>query len=171
MRLAAEKAAEETPLNPASSARFTKMTESLGRLSSSITRDLESMTTHVENLTSSSTSAPGVELKELVRRHDQLISLILQEEEELITAHRAHVDSVVDCVKDEMTLIQRVDRPGSDVDSYVLGLDKIMSKKEKHIKDIRERVERFQEHLREEDALSKLFQKKKMGILEDGEKN
>jgi kinesin family protein 2/24 len=43
----------------------------------------------------------------------------LEEEEELINGHRKHIDDVVDLVKNEMSLLNDVDKPGSDVDSYV----------------------------------------------------
>ena len=38
--------------------------------------------------------------------HEQLIKVILEEEEDLIQAHRTHVDSVVDIVKADMSLLQ-----------------------------------------------------------------
>eukprot|EP00392_Amoebophrya_sp_AT5.2_P007941 g7960.t1 len=106
------------------------------------------------------------ELRDLVKRHDQLISLILQEEEELIASHRGHIDSMVDLVKEEMVYINHVDRPGSDVDAYVAGLEHILNLKTQYIEveDIRSKVQRFQEHLREEDALSKKFQERKMHL-------
>jgi kinesin family protein 2/24 len=40
----------------------------------------------------------------------------LEEEEELINGHRKHIDELVDVVKGEMTLLNEVDRPGSDVE-------------------------------------------------------
>jgi len=38
--------------------------------------------------------------------HEQLIKVILEEEEDLISAHRSHIDSVVDIVKQDMQLLQ-----------------------------------------------------------------
>lgn len=67
------------------------------------------------------------ELNDLVKRHDQLISLILQEEEELIGAHRAHIDSMVELIKEEMVHLNHVDRPGSDVGNK-LSRDQLMEK-------------------------------------------
>jgi kinesin family protein 2/24 len=40
----------------------------------------------------------------------------LEEEESLITNHRSHIDEIVSIVKDEMSLLNVVDKPGSDVD-------------------------------------------------------
>ena len=108
------------------------------------------------------------ELNTLVQRHDLLISKILQEEEELISAHRAHIDSMVELIKEEMVHLNHVDRPGSDVDAYVMGLDNILHLKMQYIQDIRQKVVRFQEHLREEDELSKTFQERKQGAPPNG---
>jgi len=67
-----------------------------------------------------------------------------------------------------MVLINSVDRPGSDVDAYVAGLDHILNLKTTYVDDIKKKVSRFQEHLREEDVLSKKFQQRKMGITGGG---
>merc|ERR1712060_334399 len=97
-------------------------------------------------------------LDELARQHDRLIGTILAEEEELITAHRQHIDHMVELIKEEMLHLNNVDRPGSDVDAYVTGLDNILKQKTKFISDIRQRVDTFKEHLQQEDSLSKKFQ-------------
>merc|ERR1719265_644534 len=69
------------------------------------------------------------ELDELARQHDRLIGTILAEEEELITSHRQHIDTMVELIKEEMSHLNNVDRPGSDVDAYVAGLDRILRMK------------------------------------------
>eukprot|EP00929_Paragymnodinium_shiwhaense_P085989 TRINITY_DN4646_c0_g1_i1.p1 TRINITY_DN4646_c0_g1~~TRINITY_DN4646_c0_g1_i1.p1 ORF type:complete len:762 (+),score=155.67 TRINITY_DN4646_c0_g1_i1:195-2480(+) len=97
-------------------------------------------------------------LDDLARQHDRLIGTILAEEEELITAHRQHIDTMVELIKEEMVHLNNVDRPGSDVDAYVAGLDKILRLKAQYIGDIRERVDSFKEHLQQEDSLSRKFQ-------------
>lgn len=97
-------------------------------------------------------------LDDLARQHDRLIGTILAEEEELITAHRQHIDTMVELIKEEMVHLNNVDRPGSDVDAYVAGLDRILQMKALKIGEIRERVDLFQEHLQQEDALSRKFQ-------------
>ena len=47
----------------------------------------------------------------------------------MIHAHRGHIDEVVGIVKDEMTLLNEVDKPGSDVEMYARGLDRVLLKK------------------------------------------
>jgi len=97
-------------------------------------------------------------LDELARQHDRLIGTILAEEEELITAHRQHIDMMVELIKEEMVHLNSVDRPGSDVDAYVNGIDRILRLKATYIGDIRQRVDMFKEHLSQEDSLSRKFQ-------------
>jgi kinesin family protein 2/24 len=97
-------------------------------------------------------------LDELARQHDRLIGTILAEEEELITAHRQHIDMMVELIKEEMVHLNSVDRPGSDVDAYVNGIDRILRLKATYIGDIRQRVDLFKEHLQQEDSLSRKFQ-------------
>eukprot|EP00397_Hematodinium_sp_SG-2012_P008692 GEMP01008758.1.p1 GENE.GEMP01008758.1~~GEMP01008758.1.p1 ORF type:complete len:849 (+),score=169.98 GEMP01008758.1:56-2602(+) len=99
-------------------------------------------------------------LNELARAHDKLIGTILAEEEELIAAHRLHIDYVVDLIKQEMLQLSQVDRPGSDVDSYVASLDRSLQMKMDSIVQLRQRLSIFQEHLLQEDALSKKFQER-----------
>ena len=52
----------------------------------------------------------------LCAEHEKLIEQILEEEEQVIKGHRRHIDDVVDLVKEEMTLLNEVDKPGSDVE-------------------------------------------------------
>lgn len=44
----------------------------------------------------------GGDSDKLCGEHEKLIEQILEEEEELITGHRKHIDDVVDLVKQEM---------------------------------------------------------------------
>ena len=47
----------------------------------------------------------------------------------MIHSHRGHIDEVVGIVKEEMTLLNEVDKPGSDVEVYAKGLDRILLNK------------------------------------------
>ena len=55
----------------------------------------------------------------------------------MINGHRRHIDNVVDLVKQEMTLLNDVDKPGSDVEEYVNNLDKILAEKMEMIANLR----------------------------------
>jgi len=77
----------------------------------------------------------------------------------LIHSHRTHIDEVVGIVKEEMTLLNEVDKPGSDVEVYAKGLDKILLKKIQIITEIRERLLNFYSHLKTEEHMSQLYER------------
>jgi len=102
----------------------------------------------------------------LNQRHQQLINIILCEEEEVISTHRQHIDDIVDCVKQEMVLLNEVDKPASDIDEYVDSLDAILAHKMEMISMLRSRLHKFRGHLREEEALSKKFHEQKTEMMD-----
>jgi|LauGreDrversion4_2_1035121.scaffolds.fasta_scaffold198317_4 kinesin family protein 2/24 len=99
----------------------------------------------------------GQDTDALCAEHERLIEQILEEEEELITGHRRHIDDVVDLVKQEMSLLNEVDKPGSDVESYVASLDKLLTQKIQMITGMRKQLIDFHTHLKTEEAMSKLY--------------
>ena len=104
---------------------------------------------------------PAVNMEELSEKHEQLIGVILAEEEDLINSHRKMIDEMVDMIKHQMGLLNEVDKPGSDVDNYVRELDTVLSIKEDMIKNIREKLRNFNDHLRQEEELTLVFEKNK----------
>jgi kinesin family protein 2/24 len=58
-----------------------------------------------------------------------------------------------------MTLLNEVDKPGSDVEVYIKGLDNVLLKKMQIISDLREKLLNFYSHLKTEEAMSKLFER------------
>ena len=58
----------------------------------------------------------------------------------LIHSHRSHIDEVVSKVKDEMQLLNEVDKPGSDVEEYAKNLDKVLLDKIKIISGLRDQL-------------------------------
>lgn len=100
----------------------------------------------------------GADTDALCTEHERLIEQILEEEEELITGHRRHIDDVVDLVKQEMSLLNEVDKPGSDVESYVASLDRLLTEKMTMITQMRKKLIDFHTHLKTEEAMSKLYQ-------------
>lgn len=97
------------------------------------------------------------DLKKLSQEHEKLINTILTEEEDFINEHRTHIDDVVELVKQEMLLINEVDKPGSDIDNYVTSLDKILKEKAERIDKTRSKLLKFQNLLKEEEFLSQKF--------------
>ena len=43
--------------------------------------------------------------------HENLIKVILEDEETLISKHRKHIDDVVDIIKQDMGILQTVEEP------------------------------------------------------------
>jgi hypothetical protein len=102
----------------------------------------------------------------LCTEHEKLIEQILEEEEELITGHRRHIDDVVDLVKQEMSLLNEVDKPGSDVENYVANLDKLLTQKISMITEMRKQLITFHTHLKTEEVMSKLYQQQQLAQTE-----
>ena len=101
----------------------------------------------------------GNNVDDLCTEHEKLIEQILEEEEQLIHSHRGHIDEVVSIVKDEMTLLNEVDKPGSDVEVYIKGLDRVLLKKMQIISGLREKLLNFYSHLKTEESMSRLHER------------
>eukprot|EP00818_Percolomonas_sp_WS_P005319 CAMPEP_0117442936 /NCGR_PEP_ID=MMETSP0759-20121206/4420_1 /TAXON_ID=63605 /ORGANISM="Percolomonas cosmopolitus, Strain WS" /LENGTH=689 /DNA_ID=CAMNT_0005234863 /DNA_START=2252 /DNA_END=4321 /DNA_ORIENTATION=+ len=97
----------------------------------------------------------GMGTADLERAHEELINKILEEEEEVIAAHRQHIDEVMEYMKAEMRLLHEVEQPGSAIDAYVTNLDHILVRKIETITQLRNKLAAFQAHLREEEILSR----------------
>ena len=89
--------------------------------------------------------------------HENLIKVILEDEEELISEHRNHIDTVVDIVKQDMALLQNVEEPQSDIEEYVDKLDSILLLKMEHILSLRSKLANFYKHLKKEENLQRLY--------------
>lgn len=80
---------------------------------------------------------------------------ILDEEEELIAAHKRTIEETMNTVRREMALVQEVDQPGSAIDRYVAGLQAILAAKAAAVAELQGRLALFQSHLKEEEILSR----------------
>jgi kinesin family protein 2/24 len=56
-----------------------------------------------------------------------------------------------------MSLINEVDRPGSDINQYVISLDKQLADKIDKINTVRNRLQKFHVLLKDEEALAQKF--------------
>lgn len=91
----------------------------------------------------------------LVGAHDELMNTILEEEEEVISAHRKLIDDTMEQIKREMVLLEEVDRPGSAIDAYVRELNELLQSKAGAIQSLQDRLATFERHLKEEEILSR----------------
>ncbi|BBM99793.1 kinesin family member 2/24 [Marchantia polymorpha subsp. ruderalis] len=95
------------------------------------------------------------ELESIQTGYDGHINAILEEEEEVISAHRKEVEDTMEIVREEMKLLAEVDRPGSRIDRYVSQLNYVLSRKAAGIVNLQARLTRFQRHLKEQEILSR----------------
>jgi kinesin family protein 2/24 len=63
----------------------------------------------------------------------------------------------VSIVKDEMCLLNVVDKPGSDVDQYVKDLDRVLLNKMATIGKLRDQLLNFHKNLKTEEKMSALY--------------
>lgn len=96
-------------------------------------------------------------LEELKDEHEVLVQRILKEEETLLSHHRSHIDENVELVKKQMGILNEVDKPGSDVERYVDGLEEILNFEMKKIMDLKNNVDKFKGFLKREATLSMQF--------------
>ena len=64
---------------------------------------------------------------------------------------------MVQSIKDEMTGLNEVEKPGSNIEQYTDNLDKILSKEIETIMNLKNRLNNFRILLKDESALAKLF--------------
>ena len=86
-------------------------------------------------------------LEELKEKHEELVNIILTEEEQLIQTHKNVLNEQVDLIKKQMTLLGDVDRPGSDIDEYIFGLEGILSSQLEFMKDLKNKLTSFKGHI------------------------
>lgn len=91
---------------------------------------------------------------EMMAKRDELMDTILEEEEQLITAHRMQIEETMELVRKEMSLLTDVDQPGSAIDRYVEKLDAILKIKMDGILELKSKLERFKDHLKQEEIMS-----------------
>ena len=106
----------------------------------------------------------GLEIKndddynKLSQIHEELIDNILKGEDEFINEHKLHIDKMVEYIKKEMKYIHEVDKPGSDIEEYTNNLDKLLIKEIQTILNLRKKLSKFHIMLKDENALSNLFE-------------
>mmetsp|Transcript_12612 Transcript_12612/g.27255 ORF Transcript_12612/g.27255 Transcript_12612/m.27255 type:complete len:659 (+) Transcript_12612:246-2222(+) len=91
---------------------------------------------------------------ELVVKHEDLMDTIMEEEERLITAHRMQIEETMELVRNEMAMLTEVDQPGSHLDQYVEKLDGVLKQKMDGIMELKAKLERFKEFLKQEELMS-----------------
>ncbi|KAL8189679.1 hypothetical protein R6Q57_029245 [Mikania cordata] len=96
---------------------------------------------------------PGTQMNPIVEANDDLNAL-LEEEENLVNAHRKQVEETMDIVREEMNLLVEVDQPGNQLDNYITKLNMVLSQKASKIQQLQTQLRNFQKHLEEYNVLS-----------------
>ncbi|XP_076902721.1 kinesin-like protein KIN-13B [Bidens hawaiensis] len=84
---------------------------------------------------------------------DDELNALLQEEEDLVNAHRKQVEDTMDLVRVEMNLLVEADEPGNQLDDYMAKLNTILAQKAAAISQLQNRLAHFQKRLRDHDVL------------------
>ncbi|TKY48166.1 Kinesin-13A protein [Spatholobus suberectus] len=81
------------------------------------------------------------------------LNALLQEEEDLVNAHRTQVEETMNIVREEMNLLVEADQPGNQLDDYITRLNAILSQKAAGILQLQTRLAHFQKRLKEHNVL------------------
>ncbi|KAI4324742.1 hypothetical protein MLD38_030199 [Melastoma candidum] len=81
------------------------------------------------------------------------LDALLQEEEDLVNAHRKQVEDTMNIVKEEMDLLVEADQPGNQLDDYIARLNNILVQKAAGIRQLQIRLTNFQKRLKEHSVL------------------
>ncbi|CAM0881777.1 unnamed protein product [Alopecurus aequalis] len=92
-------------------------------------------------------------IRKAVPDEDDHLNDLLQEEDDLVSAHRKQVEETLDIIKEEMNLLVEADHPGNQLDDYVTRLSSILSQKAAGIVDLQDRLAQFQRRLNENNVL------------------
>ncbi|CAO2815387.1 unnamed protein product [Amaranthus hypochondriacus] len=84
---------------------------------------------------------------------DDDLNELLQEEEDLVNAHRRQVEETMEFVREEMNLLVEADQPGNQLDDYITKLNAILSQKAAGIVQLQTRLANFQRQLKEHNVL------------------
>ncbi|KAG8077295.1 hypothetical protein GUJ93_ZPchr0007g4618 [Zizania palustris] len=92
-------------------------------------------------------------IKSVMTDEDDHLNDLLQEEEDLVSAHRKQVEETLDIIREEMNLLVEADHPGNQLDDYITRLNGILSQKAARIVDLQTRLAQFQRRLNENNVL------------------
>ncbi|CAJ1951167.1 unnamed protein product [Sphenostylis stenocarpa] len=95
---------------------------------------------------------PKVEYKKI--HSDDDLNALLQEEEDLVNAHRKQVEETMNIVREEMNLLVEADKPGNQLDDYITKLNALLSQKAAGIMQLQTRLAHFQKRLKEHNVFA-----------------
>ncbi|KAL0248631.1 hypothetical protein GEMRC1_003865 [Eukaryota sp. GEM-RC1] len=97
----------------------------------------------------------------LLKTHSDMLQTILDQGEDIVSAHRQQVDSLMELLKEDMVLLNSVESPESEIDQYVQRLDSILERKLDVVTELKAKVSSFRSALEDEEKLSQSFSRKR----------
>ncbi|KAK9817319.1 hypothetical protein WJX74_001829 [Apatococcus lobatus] len=91
----------------------------------------------------------------MAHARDELVNSILEDEDELIAAHRRQIEDTMAIVRLEMNLLAEVDQPGSAIDTYLQKLGGVLEQKAQATRELQRRLASFSQKLKAEENMSK----------------
>lgn len=93
-------------------------------------------------------------IDQLTESHQKVINEILEDEEKLLHLHKSHIKLMTGSLHTESNLLEEVDKPGSDIESYINSLSKILEEKIASIVKLKGALNGFSEKLAQERQIS-----------------
>ena len=91
---------------------------------------------------------------EIKKKHEKILNEIIKEEENCVMTHKQHVDSMVEMLKIEMEEINNMQKPNSDIVSYIQRTKQIFNQQIQQIQFMNSKLDQFHQLLIEEDQLA-----------------
>ncbi|CAD8078428.1 unnamed protein product [Paramecium primaurelia] len=98
----------------------------------------------------------------LSQQHEELVSKVLQEEDEIIVFHRDHIDVMVEICKSDMILLNSLDQNQVAVADYMVKLKQNLQVKQQAINDFINKLGQYEQLLEQEAELNE--QLKEFGL-------
>mmetsp|Transcript_1416 Transcript_1416/g.1623 ORF Transcript_1416/g.1623 Transcript_1416/m.1623 type:complete len:131 (-) Transcript_1416:54-446(-) len=96
-------------------------------------------------------------LDDLKNQHEKLVDVILNEEDQLISAHHQLIESTINSIKEQERMRHEVNLPGSDVEDYIVNLSSLLSQQQDEIGRLQDMISTFHQHIKQEQSLSQRF--------------
>lgn len=105
------------------------------------------------NIEDSEMSSENI-VDEIKKKHEKILNEIIKEEESCVMTHKQHVDSMVEMLKIEMEEINNMQKPNSDIVSYIQRTKQIFTQQMQQIQFMNSKLDKFHQLLIEEDQLA-----------------
>lgn len=95
--------------------------------------------------------------QKISNEHEKLINMILEEEKDFRNEHKEHIDEMANLIKEEISNEREIDKPQSDLESYINVLSTIFKKEICKITKLNKRLGIFKNMLKDQEILASKF--------------